>query len=135
MSSSLRISIAALALAGCADLERGPRPEVPDAAVAGDGGAGDGAGPGFAAVRPLVLAGCASCHARGQSAERTSFLVGADPDADHRSTRPFVDPANAAGSRLLSKAAGNGHGGGAIWRPGSPEHAALVAWIGGGARP
>jgi hypothetical protein len=136
-----RLALALVLGSACADLERGPAAATPDAASPQDGGDGgatpgaDGAAASFATVRPLLVAGCARCHAAGQSAGGTGFVLGGDAAADHRSTRAHVDPANAAGSRLVSKAAGQGHGGGAVWRPGSPEHTALVGWIVGGARP
>src|SRR5262245_15040160 len=120
-----------LTLVACADLERGPRPETPDAGPITDASAGDGGGPAFAEVRALVVRDCAGCHAAGREAGGTSFLLGTDPAADYRAVRALVDPANPAGSRLLGKAAGQGHGGGAVWQPGSPEQTKVLAWIAG----
>ena len=128
---------AAVWLMACADLERGPRPPEVDAGGAGDAGRGDGTGGAvvFAAVRPLLVTGCGSCHASGQQAGNTSFLVSMDAAADYRSARAMVDPMNAAASRLLGKGTGQGHGGGAVWLVGSPEHTTVLAWIQGGALP
>lgn len=131
--SSRAALLALLALAGCADLERGPRPVEVDA---GDAAASEGGGKvAFAAVRPVLIAGCASCHAAGQQAGNTNFLLGPDAAADYRSARALVDPTNAPASRLLGKGTGQGHGGGAVWREGSFEHATVMAWIQGGALP
>jgi hypothetical protein len=139
LSSERPLVLAAVALAlalplACADLERGPRPVAPEAGAAD--GRGDGAGgSSFATVRPLLARDCAGCHAAGREAGTSGFVLGDDPAADHRSTRAFVEPANARASRLLDKAAGQGHGGGVVWTPRSSEYAAVLAWITAGAPP
>jgi hypothetical protein len=120
-------------LASCADLERGPAPVPPDAGP--DVLPGDGAGVTFASVRPLLDEGCRRCHAAGQMAGNTAFLLDGDPAAEYRAVRAFLDPGSPARSRLLAKASGQGHGGGAIYRPASAEYAALLAWIASGANP
>jgi hypothetical protein len=122
-------------LAGaCADLERGPAAPAADAGsdASGDGGGG---GAGFAAARAVLTARCASCHAPGQAAGQTALLFTGDQAADYAAARMFVDLGQPAASRLLSKAAGQGHGGGSILRPESPEYATLLAWTQGGAGP
>jgi hypothetical protein len=132
-----RVLAAALLLAGCADLERGPRPLEPDAgpdAAPMEAGAGD-AGATFAAVYPLIDSGCKKCHMPGGMAADTKFLLTGDATTDYAAVRALVDPANPAGSRLLAKASGQGHQGGAIYRMGSTEYAALLAWIQSGAAP
>jgi hypothetical protein len=133
--SSERCLVAVLLalLAGCADLERGPAPLPPDAGP--DALAGDGGGVTFASVRPLLDEGCRRCHAAGQMAGNTAFLLDGDPAAEYRAVRAFLDTATPARSRLLAKASGQGHGGGAIYRPASAEYAALLAWITSGANP
>jgi hypothetical protein len=120
-------------LAGaCADLERGPA--APTADAAGDAG-GDGREAGFAAARAVLTARCASCHAPGQAAGQTALVLTGEEAADYAAARMFVDRGQPAASRLLSKAAGQGHGGGSILRPESPEYATLLAWTQGGAGP
>jgi mono/diheme cytochrome c family protein len=121
-----------LALA-CADLERGPAAAAPDAGP--DVGASDGGGVPFATVRSLLVDGCGRCHSAGAMAGDTKLLLGMDASADYTAVRAFVNVASPASSRLLAKASGQGHGGGAIYRGGSPEYAALLAWIQSGAAP
>lgn len=94
----------------------------------------DGDGPSFTAdVLPLLIDDCASCHAAGASAGDTGFLVGIDAGADLESTLDFVDFNAPASSRLLTKAAGVGHVGGAFYSPEGPEAALILAWIEAGA--
>ncbi len=121
------------ALAGCADLERGPAPLPVDAADT-DGAGGDGGAASFSSVRPLLDA-CRRCHAPGQEAADTGLVLTGDAAAEYATVRRFVDPATAAQSRLLTKASGQSHRGGTIYRSTSPEYAALLAWIQGGAAP
>jgi len=140
-SEALRTSrrhIAGLGLAlavftSCADLERGPAPPVPDAGP--DAAATDGGAISFATVRPLLVSGCARCHAPGQMAGNSGLVLTGDVAADYQSVRALVDPMAPAQSRLLAKAAGQGHSAGAIYRPGSPEYNALLAWVQSGAVP
>jgi hypothetical protein len=126
-----------LMLVGCADLERGPRPLEPDAgpdAMPMEVGAAD-AGPSFSSVFPLLDGGCKKCHMPGGMAADTKFLLTGQAMTDYAAVRALVDPANPAGSRLLAKASGQGHQGGAIYRTSSTEYAALLAWIQAGAAP
>ncbi|AKF85301.1 hypothetical protein MFUL124B02_11130 [Myxococcus fulvus 124B02] len=58
-----------------------------------------------------------------------------DADADFQASNALTDTAAPASSRLLRKAAGAGHGGGAIYADGTPEYQTLLAWISGGALP
>jgi hypothetical protein len=131
--------LALLALGGCADLERGDRPEADAAppAMTGDGGAPavEAGGVSFATVRPLLTSGCQRCHAAGGMAADTKFLLTADAKADYTSVRALVDVAAPAQSRLLAKASGQGHTGGVIYKASSPEYAALLSWIESGAAP
>jgi hypothetical protein len=134
--SSERLTILALALAtavGCADLERGPAPVPPDAGP--DTASADGGGLAFASVRPLLDDGCRGCHSAGQMAGNTGFLLTGEAAAEYTAVRAFLDPSMPGRSRLLAKASGQGHGGGAIYRAASAEYAALLAWISGGANP
>src|SRR3954469_20958649 len=131
MSSEPWRLLALVVLVGCADLERGPAPPPPDAGP----DAGDAGGVSFASVRPLLEDGCRPCHAAGQTAGNTAFLRGGDAAAERAAVRPFLDTTTPARSRLLAKASGQGHAGGAVYRPASAQYAALLAWISGGANP
>jgi hypothetical protein len=122
-----------LCASACADLERGPAPVVPDAGP--DAGGGDGGGVSFASVRPLLEGACQRCHAAGEMAGGTGFLLTGDATAEYSAARTFIDLVNPTRSRLLVKAGGQGHGGGTIYRAGSPEYAALLAWIQSGGAP
>ena|SRR5436190_3488918 len=137
--SSRTILAVVLALAGCADLERGPRPPAPDAAPdvappeAGSGAADSGIA--FASVWPLIDGGCKRCHMPGGMAASSSFLLTGQADTDYPLVHALVEPSAPAGSRLLAKATGQGHGGGVIYAMSSNEYAALLAWIQSGAAP
>ena len=123
----------ALVVAGCADLERGPRPPVPDAGP--DVAASETGGVPFATVKPLLDDGCRHCHMPGGMAQNTSFQLTGDDMAEYMAARAIVDPSAPTQSRMLAKASGQGHGGGTIYRPGSPEYTALLTWISAGANP
>ncbi|RKG65117.1 hypothetical protein D7V80_24330 [Corallococcus sp. CA054B] len=144
MSSDSRIQplaallTAAFALAlGCADFERGPVAEDAGVPPIDGGGGGDGGdAASFASdVHPLLTTGCQSCHRAGGSAGNTSFLLTGDADTDYAATVSLTDTSNPSASRLLRKASGAGHGGGAIYGADTPEYQTLLAWISGGAQP
>jgi hypothetical protein len=131
----------ALAL-GCADFSRGPATPIPDAGAELDGQTGDGASTddgaalSFAAsIHPLMAAACHGCHAVGQQAGDTQLLLTSDAAADYVVVMRFVDTSAPAGSRLLSKMSGNGHGGGAVYAASTPEYQTVLHWIQQGARP
>ncbi len=118
----------------CADFKRGPYWDV---AGAGDT-AGDADEPlGYAAdIHPLLDSGCRRCHAPGQSAADTGFLIHSDDVMlSYASALEQVDLDDPGASRLLTKAAGSGHGGGAIFDERSDEYGLLLAWIERGAAP
>jgi hypothetical protein len=141
LSSDRWAWLAVLALWGCADLERGARPlpaevgpadsdaSTPEAGV-------EAVGPSFARdVHRLLLDGCARCHSRNGAASRTTFLLVDDAAQDRQQALAFVNAANPAGSRLLAKASGAGHGGGAIYAAGTPEYQTVLTWIMQGSAP
>ncbi|WP_224248012.1 hypothetical protein [Hyalangium gracile] len=145
MSSDLRLQRLAAALAvgaclllGCADFQRGD-PSTDAGVPSGDGGGGGGDGGdarSFASdVHPLLIAGCQSCHRGGGSAGNTGFILTGEAEADYAEASALTDTANPGASRLLRKAAGAGHGGGAIYGEGTPEYQTLLAWVAGGAQP
>ena len=135
--AALLTALFALAL-GCADFERGPisadaGPSPTDGGNAGD--AGGGAVSFASDVHPLLTTGCQSCHHGGGAAGSTSFLLTGDADADYAAVISLTDTSNPSASRLLRKASGAGHGGGAIYGEGTPEYQTLLAWISAGAQP
>jgi len=146
MSSDRRLSGRLWALApvlvaaalGCADFSRGrPSLDAGGAGGAADGGmAGDGQGAlSFAtAVYPLLTV-CMNCHVPGGAASSTSLIFTGSATADYTVVLSFVDTATPGSSRLLSKVSGNGHGGGTIYAPGTPEYETILAWIQQGAPP
>jgi hypothetical protein len=93
-------------------------------------------GPSFAAdVLPLLDAGCERCHASDGAASHTGLLLDGDEQASYEMTLEFVDLEYPAQSRLLTKAAGQGHTGGVIYDDHGPEYATILAWIEQGALP
>src|SRR6476661_8388062 len=125
MSSSrcwlLALGIAAAASAvACADVSRGPASPAVDAGASADGAASDGAAASFAtSVHPLLIASCQRCHSAGAEAGDTQFLLTGDTAADYATVMRLINTATPSGSRLLSKASGNGHGGGTVLAAGS----------------
>jgi hypothetical protein len=149
--TSERLACAALAVAvgACADVHPGqPYPEdggVAAVAPGGDettdataGSATDAAAiaPSFAAsVEPVLRDGCARCHAPGGQASGTAFVLTGKAADDHATVSRLIDPSAPASSRLLTKARGDGHGGGVIWPANSPQAQLVTQWITQGARP
>jgi hypothetical protein len=132
----------AFAVAGgataCADFSRGAASVAADAGadLQADAGSADGAMTSFATdVHPLLIAHCQRCHMAGAEAGDTQLLLTGDVAADYATATRFVDTATPAGSRLLSKVSGNGHGGGTVFAAGSPEYLTILEWIQQGARP
>jgi len=122
----------------CADFWRGAESVAADSGVIAPADAGsDGAATtSFATdVHPLLTAHCQRCHMAGAEAGETQLLLTGDVAADYTMVTRFVDTATPAGSRLLSKVSGNGHGGGTVFAAGSPEYLTVLEWIQQGARP
>lgn len=122
----------------CADLERGER-----AAEGGPDGGGEGGPPGegggglgFAQdVHPLLLDGCGDCHTAGGQAGDTALVFTGEAEADRAATLLFVNTDAPAQSRLLGKASGTGHEGGAIYTPDTTEYQTILGWIMQGTSP
>lgn len=130
--------IACSLVAGCADFSRGPESPAVDAAGAGgiDGATGDTTAVSFAtSVHPLLIANCQRCHAAGAEAGDTQLVLTGDVAADYATVSRLVDTSAPTGSRLLSKASGNGHGGGTVLAVDSPEYQIVLQWIQQGAHP
>jgi len=123
-----------MALAACADFQRGPSAVLDDAGV--EPTPSDGGATSFAiAVEPVLIDTCLSCHRVGGVAAGTSLVLSGEAGADFAQVSALVDLATPSASRLLSKAAGQGHGGGAVLAPGSPDYQALLQWVTDGAHP
>ena len=140
-SSRIRTAWRAAALAGsvcvlvaCADFERGEYWQQAEESGESGGATGE---LGYALdVHPLLDAGCERCHAAGESAGNTQFLlVSDDAEASYESTVEFIDLDSPGDSRLLAKMAGKGHGGGVIFDESSGEYELVLAWIEQGAPP
>jgi hypothetical protein len=127
-----------VAALGCADFSRGPT----QMSTGGTGGTADGGGTGdgqgalsFATdVYPLLTI-CMNCHVPGGAAADTSLLLSGSAATDYPTVLQFVDTSAPAGSRILSKVSGNGHGGGTIYAADSPEYDTILQWIQQGAPP
>lgn len=122
--------------AGCADFSRGTplaagTSDSPDASATGGG-----AGWSYAAdIHPLLLGGCGSCHSPTGAASGTQLVfTGSAPD-DYVLVSKLVDVDAPDASRLLVKAQGRGHGGGAIYTSTSSQYTAVLRWIDEGAPP
>jgi len=127
-------ALAAGLVAGCADFSRGPASPVADAGAGAE--AGEGGAASFAAsVHPLLLDACGGCHAAGKEAGDTGLLFSGDAAADVVQVQKFIDTGAPSSSRLVAKMTGNGHQGGTVFAPGSPEYTIVLAWIQGGAPP
>ncbi|MEO8178173.1 MAG: hypothetical protein ABI895_04995 [Deltaproteobacteria bacterium] len=122
--------------AGCADFSRGKplaagNSDSPDASDAGGG-----VGSSYAAdIHPLLLGGCSSCHSPTGAASGTQLVLTGSAPADYVSVSKLVDVDTPDASRLLVKAQGRGHVGGAIYTSTSSQYAAVLRWIGEGAAP
>ena len=126
--------------AGCADLSRGAASS--DAASSTDAGAGgadlsssDAAASFASSVHGLLIAVCQRCHAQGQEAGDTQFLLTGDGAADYASVSRFISVSAPGSSRLLAKMSGTGHGGGTLYAVDAPEYRAVLRWIQEGAPP
>lgn len=133
------------ALLGCAAYDRGDDftpPEVPNSAPdPGDGSDGGDNGDGSMSlsyasdIQTLVIADCSECHASDGQASGTELLYVDSTDEDYQTTLQFIDESNPSNSRLLTKASGGGHGGGAVYPETSDEYQTVLTWIEGGALP
>jgi hypothetical protein len=95
-----------------------------------------GGGVSFAAtVHPLLMQSCSSCHEAGGNADDTLLVLTGMAADDLTRVLAFVNTADPASSRLLSKASGRGHEGGAVFAAGSIEHQTVLDWIQAGALP
>ena len=131
----------ALAFTACADFSRGEPSPVADAgarpdSATTDAATTDGATLSFAtAIYPLLVPTCQTCHSAGNEAGDTQLLFVGDAAVDHATAIMFVDTSAPASSRLLAKATGNGHQGGAVYAAGSAEYNTILQWIQQGAQP
>lgn len=120
---------------GCADFSRGGPAadtggETKDASAPGDGGA-----LGFSTQIDALLAPCKNCHVPGGAASASSLIFTGNATTDYQTVLQLVNTAVPASSRILSKASGNGHGGGTIYAVGTNQYDTILAWIQQGAPP
>ena len=97
--------------------------------------ANDAAASFASSVHGLLIAVCQRCHAQGQEAGDTQFLLTGDGAADYASVSRFISVSAPGSSRLLAKMSGTGHGGGTLYAVDSPEYRAVLRWIQEGAPP
>ncbi|MES1206860.1 MAG: hypothetical protein ABUS79_13060 [Pseudomonadota bacterium] len=108
-------------------------PVAPSPPARESAGAG---GSGFPiAVHPILMSACAACHRAGGPAAMTRFLLSGDAAQDEATVRALVDPQAPESSSLITKAAGQMHGGGAPLPAGDARRTAILAWIAGLATP
>jgi mono/diheme cytochrome c family protein len=119
-------------LGACAGFDRGDPAfdePVPDA------GEADGDRPAdFAAAHSVLIDRCGGCHTQGGAAATPIALTG-EPADDHETIVAHHKPNDPGTSRLLSKARGEGHGGGPVLDRNSPDYVTLRDWIAAGAPP
>ena len=128
-------SLLVVAALGCADFSRGTT-QISTGGAADGGGTGDGQGAlSFATDVYPLLTPCMNCHVPGGAASTTSLLFSHNAATDYTTVLQFADTSAPAGSRILSKLSGNGHGGGTIYAAGSPEYETILQWIQQGAPP
>jgi hypothetical protein len=126
--------------AACADLSRGAASS--DAGSRGDTDSIDGDPQGsdvtlsfVSSIDGLLTPVCRRCHAQGQEAGDTQFLLTGDGAADYASVSRFISVSAPGSSRLLAKMSGTGHGGGTLYAVDSPEYRTVLRWIQEGAPP
>jgi mono/diheme cytochrome c family protein len=84
-------------------------------------------------IHDQLLTKCGQCHREGAIGGRSALMLTGDVAADYDATVALVDRDAPARSRLLTKAIGTEHGGGATIQVGSDPYRDILAWIEGGA--
>lgn len=102
-------------------------PSPPSAAKEANASTAAPPAPG-AAAHALLLARCGTCHRAGLPAGATRFVLSGDADADLSGAASLVDRGAVERSPLLTKGAGDLHGGGAVLPAGSDGYQRLLAW-------
>ena len=121
------IGAALIVLSACGDFERGARlPPMTN----GGGNGGDLTFVGD--VQPLLMAECGGCHGPTGSGGG-DFALTDDIDADYATVLDLVNLDNPTASRLLAKALGQGHTGGAVLSSTSQDYTTILNWITAGA--
>ena len=106
-------------------------PETPPAAA---GTAAGELSPQRAAVAPgpgvheLLTSACASCHRAGGMAATTRLVLTGDRGPDDAAARALVDVTAPGQSPIVTKAAGQQHGGGVVLPAGDPRADLLLDW-------
>lgn len=135
LASVCQLSALILAVTGCADFSRGERIVVDGGPSVSDTGDGGESLSFNSDILPVLLSRCESCHNSGGSASNTSFVLTGEPALDYELVRDLVTPKDPAASRLLGKARGQGHGGGAVLTTASADYQLILTWIRDGAQP
>ncbi|HEY0706016.1 MAG TPA: hypothetical protein VGG33_04430, partial [Polyangia bacterium] len=76
---------------------------------------------------------CLACHRAGAPAGMTRYKLTGTAADDLAASRAFADADKSPSSPLVTKAAGEMHGGGPIWPKDSPGQQTLLAWLAAGA--
>lgn len=84
-------------------------------------------------ILPLLESRCGVCHAPGEAAGDSNFVLEGDAGDDYASVRALVNTDAPEDSRIVVQARGVGHSGGAIWNAGSAPDQTLIRWIAAGA--
>jgi hypothetical protein len=84
-------------------------------------------------VHPLLVRACGTCHGPVGPAAATRLTLSGQVDSDYAKVRALVTPQTPARSLLITKSAGEVHGGGVVVAVGSAEYLLLLDWIGAGA--
>lgn len=93
------------------------------------GGGGGGSTSYLTTVKPLLQAGCVSCHSTMTTGYPLTTNL-ADDNADYAATVAQVTTTASSTSQLLRKASGAvSHAGGALWPQGSTQYDAVLQWI------
>jgi len=84
-------------------------------------------------VHPVLMHACAACHSPLGMAAPTRLILSGEVDSDYAKVSALVLIANPARSLLVTKAAGEVHGGAVVLVAGGPDSTLLVSWIAAGA--
>ena len=77
---------------------------------------------------------CSGCHGPVGYAAATRLVLSGEVQSDYTKVRALVNPAAPAASPLITKGAGEIHGGGPVIPAGSADQALLLGWDRGGRR-
>ncbi len=126
---ALLLGIGLVLIAGCAKFDRGER--LPDAAQEQHDG---GERLSFDDdIQPVLVIHCGACHSSGGPPSAAGFLLTDDLATDYDHVLTFLNLETPTSSRLLSKARGEGHGGGVSLSTSHDDYRLILNWITQGA--